>query len=197
MKSKVEVPGIPPERPKTSAKITDEFSKASFKDQDIKVPKSTSTGKTKPNTGSNVTPSMKKKASYADIGLKDERTSNKSKNPVAETPPTFAFKNLNITTGSEKAEIPAPTPAAKLGPRESMADAWEKEAMTRVGERHEKMMDTIEKWETKKMTNATRKVKRRENNFQAEMDKRAIESTSQESKKLQKQPGQGREEPQK
>ncbi|XP_073131197.1 uncharacterized protein [Henckelia pumila] len=174
MKSKVEYPGIRPERHRSSSKITDQFSKASFKDQDIKVPKSTSTGKTRPETGISVISSMKKKASFGDTEQKDERTSNKPEIPAAEPemPPTVADKDLNITTGREKAEIRAPTPAAKPGPRDSMADAWEKEQMTSVRERYLKMMDTIEKWETKKMANAKRKVERRE----AEMDKKRMKT---------------------
>lgn len=172
MKSKVEDPGIRPERPKRPAKITDEFSKAIFKDQDIRVPISASTGKTKPETGISFTPSMKKKASFADIDHKDGITSNKSKSPAVGMPPTFADENLNITTGSEKAEFRAPTPAAKPGPEDSMADAWEKEEMATVRERYEKMMDTIEKWEIKKKTNAKHRIERRE----AEMDKRRMKT---------------------
>ncbi|XP_075485411.1 uncharacterized protein LOC142525127 isoform X2 [Primulina tabacum] len=164
MKSKVEDPVIRPERAKSSAKITD---------QDVKVPISTSTGKTKAKTGISVAPSMKKKASFTDIDQKDEITSNKSGSPAVGMPPTFADENLNITsTGSEKAEIRAPTPAAKPGPGDSMADAWENEKMATVRERYEKMMDTIEKWEIKKKTNAKRKLERRE----AEMDKRRMKT---------------------
>ncbi|XP_073021054.1 uncharacterized protein [Primulina eburnea] len=164
MKSKVEDPVIRPERAKSSAKI---------RDQDIKVPISTSTGKTKAKTGISVAPSLKKKASFTDIDQKDEITSNKSGSPAVGMPPTFADENLNITsTGSKKAEIRAPTPAAKPGPGDSMADAWEKEEMATVRERYEKMMDTIEKWEIKKKTNVKRKLERRE----AEMDKRRMKT---------------------
>ncbi|KZV54844.1 ensconsin [Dorcoceras hygrometricum] len=180
MKSKVEDPRIRPERPRGSAKIRDEFAKASFKDQEIKVPISTSTGKTKHETGISNAPSMKKKASFVDTYQKDERTGRNSENSAVEMTQTFPDKNLDITAGSEKPEIRNPTPAAKPGPGDSMADAWENEEMASLRERnswlleynersfrYKKMMDTIEKWEIKKMTNAKRKIKRRE----AETDK--------------------------
>ncbi|GFP88734.1 hypothetical protein PHJA_001017100 [Phtheirospermum japonicum] len=151
---------------KSSVYISGETSKKSFKDPD---------NYNKPSASKRIPekePSFKKRISFADIDETIIRNKLPEK-PALETkkatevappsmkrPPTFADKQLNKTTKMQN-EI-------KPGPRDSQADAWEKEEMTSINERYEKLRATIDNWETKKKRKAKRKTERTE----AEIDKR-------------------------
>ncbi|KAG8366421.1 hypothetical protein BUALT_Bualt17G0077900 [Buddleja alternifolia] len=136
--------GVPPEPLKSALKVSDEASKASYKDPDIKVPISTSTSKKMPEKGTSTAPSFKKRISF---GETDANTSNKPEKPLRELappsmrrPPSFADKQLNITDNkkdeSKLDRPPTPRPSAtKPGPGDSQADAWQKEQMASINER--------------------------------------------------------------
>ncbi|KAL2519304.1 remorin [Abeliophyllum distichum] len=199
MKSKAEDKGNLPELRKGSVKFSDEISKTSLKDTDIKVPISTSESKKMTQKEVGPAPSIKKKPTlnYTDphniiIEKKPETASpEKAAEPVPSMgrPPTSADKQLDIT-GSETPEtterIPDCPPTmqstnlpvetkmqipTKPGPGDTKADAWEKAEMARIKERYEKLSTTIQNWETKK-----KKSKRRLQSIEAELDKKRAKS---------------------
>ncbi|KAK6133642.1 hypothetical protein DH2020_032552 [Rehmannia glutinosa] len=187
IRSKAEDIGIQPELHKSALKFSDETSKQSSKNHDIKAPISTSTSKTMPEKAMDPAPSLnhKKRFDYT-----DETTSNKPGNPALERAPehspsvlrpsSFADKHLNISD-SKSPETPSPKPdrqpvgwattqpietrsqsATKPGPEDSMADAWEKEEMASIKERYERLRTTIDNWEIKKKKKADQKLERTE-----------------------------------
>ncbi|KAI3452889.1 hypothetical protein Pfo_009552 [Paulownia fortunei] len=206
MRSKAEDAGILPELRKSALNLSDETSKKSLKNPDIKVPTSTSTSKKKPEKAVDPAPSIKNKISFADT---DETTSNKPGNPAIEKapehapsmgrPPTFADKHLDISDGkSPETLVPKPDrpptrwsttqpietrrqSATKPGFGDSKADAWEKEEMAKIKERYEMLRATIENWEIKKKKKVDHKLER------AEWDKKrakAVQSHHNEIKRI-------------
>ncbi|KAL2546698.1 rRNA biogenesis protein rrp36-like [Forsythia ovata] len=196
MKSKAEDKGNLPEPRKGSVKFSDETSKTSLKDTDIKVAISTSASKKMTEKEVGPAPSIKKKPTFAYTDpnniiidkIPEKASPEKAAEPVTSMgrPPTSADKQLNIT-GSETPETTARIPdrpptmqstnlpvetkkqiPTKPGPGDTKADAWEKAEMARIKERYEKLSTTIQNWETKRK----KKSKRRLESIEAELDKK-------------------------
>ncbi|KAL0447012.1 UNVERIFIED_CONTAM: hypothetical protein Slati_1829100 [Sesamum latifolium] len=181
---------------RSKAEDTEETSRRNYKDPDIKMPISASRSKKMPEKAANPAPPSKDKISFVDT---NKITSKKPANsagqmaperaPSMGRPPTFADKNLDISQ-TEKPETPPPKSdrpptrwsttqpvdprrqtATKPGPADSMAmaDAWEKEKMASIQERHERLRAIIDDWEINKKKKANRKMER----IEAKPDKRA------------------------
>ncbi|KAL3840532.1 hypothetical protein ACJIZ3_025123 [Penstemon smallii] len=179
IKSKSEDTKFLPEPRKSAVKIPDETSKRSYKDTDIKVPINTSTRPEKPRVTPTPSSSTKKKINFDETSsAKPEKLALPERS--VDSPSTIADKHLNITDGKEpdqttvpkpfnpvhpQTKLPMPQPVetrTKPGPRDSMANAWEKEEMASIKERYDKLKDTIENWETKKKRKAKRKLEKME-----------------------------------
>ncbi|KAL7110139.1 hypothetical protein ACP275_05G006000 [Erythranthe tilingii] len=140
--------------------LSDETRRKSFEDHEIEA----RTSKEMPDqnaVGPAPEPSIKDSTSSSSDS--DETDSNKSGNsnnaaneraPPMKRPSTFADKHLYIV----ESEIPGEIPVPKTGPEISMADAWEKEEMASIQERHLRLIAIIDNWEMKKKKKADHKL---------------------------------------
>ncbi|EYU22383.1 hypothetical protein MIMGU_mgv1a025160mg [Erythranthe guttata] len=118
----------------------------------------------------------------------DETDSNKSGNsnnnnaavekaderaPPMKRPSTFADKHLYMV----ESEI------AKTGPEISMADAWEKEEMASIQERHLRLIAIIDNWEMKKKKKADHKLENTKNKLKKRRAK-AVQSHREKTKRI-------------
>ncbi|KAF9591498.1 hypothetical protein IFM89_004552 [Coptis chinensis] len=164
----------------TAGRISRRFSgEASMKKPEVAeqiTPEGWTDNQKMPQKGVRTVPSIKKSPTFADKHLNGVPSIKKS--------PTFADKHLN-GTGSTKFGTTAdarptvydtfPTAGGRTEEKttasvvgETKADAWEKDQMTRINKRHERMTSTILSWEKEKKA----KAKRRTDRIESEIERR-------------------------
>ncbi|CAA3027880.1 Hypothetical predicted protein [Olea europaea subsp. europaea] len=158
----------------------------SFSDQDARMP-----GKEVVSA-----PSFEKKPTFVD-SLPEKSVPRKAVEPSQPMEPTRTRSKepervVETQTSSKKPEIvvpkpelPPPTPSTphpvetkaqySPGPRDTMADAWEKAEMVRIEERYEKMRTRIQTWESKRMEKARRRLEKTENELSDKKRRKANE----------------------
>lgn len=165
----------------------------SFRDTDVKGLISTSASKKITEKEVGPAPSIKKKPTFAytdpnNIIIDHTVSPEKAAEPVPSMGrhPTSVDKQISIT-GSETPETTARIPdrpptiqstghpvetkkqiPTEPGSGDTKADAWEKAEMARIKERYEKLIATIQNWETKKKKNSKRKL----DSVKVELDKK-------------------------
>ncbi|KAL9166078.1 hypothetical protein ABFS82_05G005700 [Erythranthe guttata] len=167
-RTKTEVSWILPQLHK--GVLSDETPRKSFENHEIEA-RASEEMPDQNAVGSAPEPSIKDSTSSSSSDS-DETDSNKSGNsnnnnaavekaderaPPMKRPSTFADKHLYMV----ESEI------AKTGPEISMADAWEKEEMASIQERHLRLIAIIDNWEMKKKKKADHKLE----NTKAKLEK--------------------------
>ncbi|KAL3511070.1 hypothetical protein ACH5RR_030471 [Cinchona calisaya] len=204
-KSNTEAAPPVPERPTRSTSFSDEVSKQNLDDPDWRLQISTETSEKVPEKEVIPTPAIKKKVSFTDT-LSNNTASSQPENALPRreaTKPALSTKKAPSfdKTYSRKPEIEEPkleipTPilppflpgdTTRQSPKtpgmgDTQAEAWEKEKMTMIKEKYEKLRTTILEWEQKKKTKAKRQLERTE----AELDKRRAKAMQHYRSELEK-----------